>query len=96
MTITKILKEIGRNAHIDWIAILCVIVATIVGLAKAGFSLYNAVVTGSVNEGKQAPVVSAPKYDVKAISSVVDSFKAREEVSRQARVGYKGAGDPSL
>lgn len=96
MAITKILKEIGRNAHIDWIVVICLSVSTAIGLAIAGFYLYNAVVTGSLNKDEQIPVVSAPKFDVKAISTAVHSFKQREEATKRAKVGYKGFPDPSI
>ncbi len=92
----KIIKEIGRNAHIDWIAVLFLSICTTLALAIGGWYLYNAVVKGSI-QGNEAPTaVSAPRFNEKAISLVIERFNQREEISTKVRSGYSGPGDPSI
>ncbi len=90
----KIIKEFGRNPHVDWITILFVSALIALGLAFTGYTLYNAVATGSI-EGKDKGT-SFPKVNEKPIASVLELFAAKEEVSAKMRGGYTGAPDPSI
>lgn len=91
----KILKEFARNPQVDWITILFLTVVIMVGLALNAFSLYNAVVNGRIT-GTMSPDPSFNKVNEKIISTVIDKFAGREEVSEKALKGYTGAPDPSL
>ncbi len=92
----KIIKEIGRNARVDWIAILFLSVVTATTLAIGGVYLYNAVVKGDIQGNETPPAVSSATLNEKAISSVIADFDQRAEISKKARAGYSGVGDPSI
>lgn len=92
----KIIKEIGHNAHIDWIIILFLSTATALALAIGGLYLYNAVMKGNIQGSEATPSISLEKFNEKAISSVIQNFDRREEASRKALAGYGGFEDPSI
>ena len=96
MKIIKIIKEVGRNAHIDWIAILVLSIGTALALAIGGLYLYNAVVKGDIQGSTPVPAISFKKFNEKAVSSTVGEFNQREEISKTARAGYAGVSDPSI
>lgn len=92
----KIVKEIGREPHIDWIVILVVSIIIALGLAFTGFYLYNAVESGNIKGDETKRPASFTKLNEEAIATVLDRFEKREEVSEKARKGYTGPTDPSL
>ena len=92
----KIIKEIGRNPQIDWIAILFISIVIAAGLAFTGYSLYNAVTSGSIKGDGAMFDPSFKKFNEKSISSVLTTFEEKQKVSEKARAGYTGVSDPSL
>jgi hypothetical protein len=92
----KIYKEFGRNPYIDWMTILITSVIVLVGLLYVGYSLYNAVINGTIKGTETKKTTSLPKLNEKTISSVLERYNEREKVSEQARKGYTGLGDPSI
>lgn len=92
----KIIKEIGRNPHIDWITILFVTLVITSVLAFLSYSLYNAVTSGSI-QGGEAPVApSTSKLNEKVISTVINNFDKKAELREKVMTGYSGPTDPSI
>ena len=91
----KIIKEIGRNPQIDWIIILSLSVIVIIILAIGGINLYNAVTSGNI-QGTPAVSPDLQRFDDRSVSSVTELFSQREDISKKAKAGYSGVGDPSI
>ncbi len=92
----KTLKEIGRNPHIDWIIILILSSAATAFLAIGGISLYNAVTRGDSGDAHVVSNTASADLDKKALSRVLERFAQKEELSKKAKSGYAGVGDPSI
>jgi hypothetical protein len=91
----SIIKEIGRNPNIDWIAILLISVLLLISFAFAGLSLYNTVTNGNI-QGNGVSTNTPLQLNEKAITSVISNFSQKEKVSDRVRAGYSSATDPSI
>ncbi|HEY4503781.1 MAG TPA: hypothetical protein VJJ28_01575 [Candidatus Paceibacterota bacterium] len=91
----KFIKEITRNPHIDWIIVLLLSVIITAILAIKALYLYNAVISGNIQEISKTSS-NSQGFNEKSISSVLELFSQREEMSKKAKVGYSGVGDPSI
>jgi hypothetical protein len=92
----KITKELGRNPHMDWLGIILLSIIVVIGLAFAGYSLYNAVVGGEIKDKDAKTNPAFIQADDKLISSVFNKFSDREEASKKIRAGYTAPPDPSI
>jgi hypothetical protein len=92
----KIIKEVGRNPHIDWIAIVFLSTTIVAVLAIGGIYLYNAVNRGEIQSDGAEPASTAKNLDKKALSAVIQKFSEKEEVTRRMQSGYAGPSDPSI
>ena len=96
LSFAKAVKEIGRDAYVDWIIILFLSVIIGVVLVSGGVYLYYAVTKGSIH-GSDIPETSAPKsFNKDDLYQITSSFSARENVSSQIKKGSAGISDPSL
>ena len=92
----KIIKEIGRNPHIDWITIIFLTSVIAIVLAIGGIYLYNAVTKGDFQDMPINQASSLKKLDEKALSLVIKRLSDKDEISRKVKAGYTGPSDPSL
>ncbi len=93
---TRYFKEIGRNPNVDWMTMVVVTIFVIVSLCYLDFTLYNAVTNGSIQGNGGQTSSSFTKINEKAISSVIDTLKKKEDVSDKARAGYSGYSNPAV
>lgn len=91
----SIIKEIGRNPNIDWIAIIVTSLIIVAGLGVRGLTLYNAVTNGSIQGGERQGSAHV-KINEKAISSVIERFEEKAKVTAKVKAGYTGVPDPAL
>lgn len=91
----KIIKEIGRNPNIDWITILFLSGVITIVLAFLDYSLYNAVMRGSIRGGVESEAPSTTKLNEKVIGTVINNFDKKAEESKKVMTGYVGSTDPS-
>ena len=89
------IKEIGRNAFVDWILVLVVSVLVGGSLVAGGTFLYWEIISGNFKV-TDAPEVSDKVFEKKDLDSLINSYKAREDMSAQIKRGYRGPSDPSL
>lgn len=91
----KIIKEIGRSPHVDWIIIIFSAIFLVIALAITGIYLYNAVNRGNA-ESAVNMVNSSRILDQKKIAEVLERFYVKEQASEKVRDGYTGPSDPSI
>ncbi len=96
MQTIKIIKEIGRNPHIDWVFVLFISLIIFVTLGFFSVTLYKDVTNGSIQVGEVPSSTSFKKINEKTITDVIEKFSDKEELSREARRGYSGETDPSI
>ncbi|MDQ5893635.1 MAG: hypothetical protein QG640_647 [Patescibacteria group bacterium] len=89
------LKEIGRNAFVDWILILIVTTVTAAALIGGGVYLYWQISSGNFKVAENTQLVEKI-FDKDELDSLITRFETRNEASAQIRKGYKGPTDPSL
>ncbi len=91
----KIIKEIGRSPHVDWIIVIFSTVCLVIALAITGIYLYNVVNRGNA-ESAVNTVNSSRILDQKMITTVLERFSVKEQASEKASEGYEGPADPSI
>lgn len=91
----KILKEIGRSPHVDWIIIIFSTAILAIALAITGIYLYNAVNQGNEDGSVAKTLNSSRILDQKKLSALLDRFSVKEAANEKVREGYAGASDPS-
>ena len=92
----KLLKEIGRNARVDWIVILLSSIVVAIVLAIGGFYLYNALMKGDIQGNQAISAVPPSKFSEKTLSSFTNTLDERAAMSITTLAGYRGVGDPSI
>lgn len=95
MHLGNAIREISRNAYVDWIMVLAISIVVAIGLVAGGLHLYWLISSG--NFKGETETVSSPKkvFDEKLLNDVVSSFKTREETNANLKKGYSGPPDPS-
>jgi hypothetical protein len=96
METIKIIKEIGRNPHIDWIWILATSLIIFFTLGFVSLTLYNDVTNGSIHTSEVSTPASFKKLNEKVVTDVIERFSDKKELSQEARRGYGGESDPSM
>ena len=91
----KILKEIGRSPHVDWIIIIFSTSILAIALAITGIYLYNAVNQGNEDGSSAKTFNSSRILDQKKLSALIERFTVKTAESEKVRGGYTGASDPS-
>jgi ATP phosphoribosyltransferase regulatory subunit HisZ len=91
----RIIKEIGRNPQLDWIAIITVSGLVGLVLVLGGVYLYNAIITGTIQATpSQEGLVKS--IDEKTFTSVTQSFSKKDQATKRVVAGYDGPGDPAI
>ncbi len=96
ISIANAIREIGRNSFVDWILILIISLILIIIFITNSFYLYRAVTSGKIKSTDIINPSSEKVFDPKDLSSIINHFNTKEEVSIQAKKGYIGPGDPSI
>ncbi len=89
-------KEVGRNAFVDWILILIVNIIIALGLIIGGYYLFWQISTGNFKSQEAVKTTGESIFDQKGLENITNIFQSREDVSREAKMGYRGPRDPSL
>ncbi len=96
LTFLSSFKEIGRNAFVDWLFILIVNTIIAICLIIGGYYLYWQISSGNFKSQEVVQKTDENIFDQKGLQDVTDLFRGREDMSRQAKMGYRGPADPSL
>ncbi|MES3031496.1 MAG: hypothetical protein V4697_03745 [Patescibacteria group bacterium] len=97
MSLTKSIKEIGKNPFVDWILILLVSLGISIFLITSGVRLYFKVVSGDIKGSSDEETGGTYRpFNQKALSSAIELVKIKESATSRARGGYSGPGDPSF
>lgn len=88
-------KEIGRNAFVDWILVLVVSFIVALLLALGGVYLYWQISSGNFKGTDKAVTNSKKVFDEKELVNMIALFAAKEDATAQIKKGYSGPPDPS-
>ncbi|MDO8430678.1 MAG: hypothetical protein Q7S72_01665 [Candidatus Taylorbacteria bacterium] len=90
-----ILREIGRNAFVDWLIIFIVNILVGLTLIVGGLYLFWQISTGRFVVSQTGSKAEEKIFDEKALANIILRFEMREDASRKARGGNGVVGDPS-
>jgi len=92
----RILKEIGRNAYMDWIAIIFLNFITVLIVLSFSVYIYNVVINIEKNDVALKSFDNSQILDRKALSGLISEFDKKDERGIEAKRGYSGDPDPSI
>ena len=95
LSILSSLREISRNAYVDWIIILLLSIAITLFSIIGGMYLYWEISTGNYNNLETQNNKVEKIFDIKELDATLNRFEIREGISERTRKGYVGATDPS-
>lgn len=91
----RILKEIGRNAYVDWVTITVLFFLVAIVLVGGSTYLYFAVTKGRIQSTQTEPEPIAEVFNKKELERIITLFDKKLEKSEKAGIGYSGIEDPS-
>lgn len=89
------MKEIGRNAFVDWLVILFLSLFVGVVLIAGSAYLYVAVTKGNIKYVTTSEDGAREVFSNKNFRDIIETYKKKDERSEQARRGFSGIADPS-
>ncbi len=93
--IKKSIREISRNARVDWVIICLISIITIVVLVTIAVHIYFDMTAGEFAEHNMN-MSSEKTLNLDDFSSVVKTLNDREESVLRVRSSYNGLRDPSI
>ena len=92
----KAIKEIGRNAYVDWVIISLVFIL-IAGLSVAfGVKVYYDMINGKLGEKQSDSSVTTKDFNIKDFEIVTKKLEAKAINRERVKSGYIGLRDPSI
>jgi hypothetical protein len=89
------IREIARNAYVDWILILVISLMVAAGLIAGGLHLYWLISSGNFKGAASSATNSKKIFDEKQLNDVISFIKAKEDNTNLLKKGYSGPPDPS-
>ena len=96
LSIINSIREVGRNPFVDWAIVLIISVLLTIFLFIVSFFLYREIMSGNIKSTDTITTSTVEKFNQKDLSSMIERFDAKNEISTQAKRGYSGPSDPSL
>lgn len=95
MGILESLKQIGRNAYVDWVVILFISIVVLGALIYNGFTLYTQISSGNFQVSDVGVVVQDKTFNEKDLNSIKTLYQNKKDTTEQIKKGYRGSIDPA-
>lgn len=95
LTVFSSIKEIGRNAYVDWIIILITSTVIMFALFIGGLYLYWEITTGNYEGAYTEEKKDEKIIDINRMDAILSAFQIRSDITQKNKQRYSGPTDPS-
>lgn len=98
VSISNISREIGNNPFVDWIVVLIASATVAIILSLGGIYLYYQITSGNIVKKniKAVKIKTAKIFEEKDLTSIIDRFDYKEQLTKKTKDNFSAPPDPSI